>query len=105
MPHFDGDVNCARLGPSDTRELRGHLGQALASMGKIPLAEALSATISDANTMALRCLVHADEPAFQFVHAMLPLSISNAAISAVPLHGDFDVKNKICRQAAVSFGR
>jgi len=75
------------------------------SIGKIPLAEALSATISDANTMALRCLVHADEPAFQFVHAMLPLSISNAAISAVPLHGDFDVKNKICRQAAVSFGR
>src|SRR5262249_9662526 len=56
---------------------RGHLGQASASMGKIPLTEPLSATISNADTVALGCPVDADEPALHFVHAMLPLSISN----------------------------
>src|SRR5215469_17301564 len=46
MRNLDGDVNRTRLSASNTREPRGHLGQASASMGKIPLTEPLSATIS-----------------------------------------------------------
>ena len=46
-------------------------------MGKIPLTEPLSATISNADTVALGCPVDADEPAFQFIHPIVPLSVSN----------------------------
>jgi hypothetical protein len=67
MRNFNGDVNRTRLSPSDTREPRGHLGQARAAMGKIPLTEPLSATISDVDTVVLGCPVDADEPAFQLM--------------------------------------
>ena len=77
MRNLDGDVNRTWLSTSYTREPRGHLGQALASMSKIPLTEPLSATISDADTVVLGRPVNADEPAFQLVHSLLPLSISN----------------------------
>src|SRR5215467_146225 len=72
MWNFDGDVNRTRLSPSDARKPRGHLGQASASMGKVPLTEPLSATISDADSVVLGCPINANEPAFQFVHSMLP---------------------------------
>jgi hypothetical protein len=77
MRHFDGDVDRTWLGPGDACEPRGHFAQALASMGKIPFSKTFSATIDDADAMVLGRPVDAHEPAFQFVHSMLPLSLSN----------------------------
>jgi hypothetical protein len=86
MRHFDCPVDGTCLSAGYTREPRGHLGQARVH-GQNPLTEALSAPIGDADAVILGRPVDAGEPAFQFVHPMLPHSISNRRDLSLPCIG------------------